>query len=581
MARPIGSGATVGFALALAVLVANGVVSYLSARRLVGAERSVASSYEVQAELEGLLTTLTDAETGQRGYLITGERRYLEPYETAAVRAHAHLGRLRDLIADPAPEHDPLAGLESSIRCKLAELHEAVALRDGVGGFQAARDVVLTDRGKVAMDDIRRSVGGLQQAEAERLRRRTEEARSGFGWAVGSTVVAAVIALGSVVLAYSLMRRDLLGRARAEAAVLQQRELLRVTLASIGDGVIATDLDGLVTFLNPVAEQLTAWTEAEAVGQPLGRVFHIFSEISRRPSPSPAAHAIETGRVVALAGRTVLVARDGTEVPVDDSAAPIRDAEGRLLGAVLVFRDGGALRRADRRRAQFIAVLAHELRGPLAPVRNTAHALRMLGQANPQLAEMAGLIERQTQLIGRLVDDLLDLSRIGQGKITLRLGRVPLADAVRQAVETVRPVCDRKGQPLTVALPETPVVLKADLVRLVQVFTNLLTNASKYTDEGGGILLTGTSDVGWAEVRVRDSGVGIPTEVLPRVFDLFEQAGAHRERSDGGLGIGLAVVKGLVELHGGSVEARSDGPGKGSEFIVRLPLMRPEEPAQA
>ena len=238
-----------------------------------------------------------------------------------------------------------------------------------------------------------------------------------------------------------------------------------------------------------------------------------------------------------------------------------------------------ALRESARRKDEFLAMLAHELRNPLAPIRNAAQVLRLLGMAGVDQLWALGVIERQAQHLTRLVDDLLDVSRITQGKIALRLEPVDVATVVQRALEACRSTIEERGQRLHTKLPAAPLRVSGDLTRLVQVVGNLLHNASKYTPERGNIWLEASADAGRAVVRVRDDGIGLPEELLPHVFDLFTQADRSLDRSQGGLGIGLTLVRRLVELHGGEVEARSDGAGRGSEFAVALPLL--EQPAEA
>jgi signal transduction histidine kinase len=263
--------------------------------------------------------------------------------------------------------------------------------------------------------------------------------------------------------------------------------------------------------------------------------------------------------------------------------------DGPLLGRALRYaiergrieeelrRRAEQLAEMDRRKDEFLATLAHELRNPLAPLQNSLHVLRMSGGGGPA-ERVHEMMERQVSHMVRLVDDLLEVSRITRGKIELRRERVELAAVVRSAVETSRPLLDSARHRLAVALPPEPLFLDADPVRLSQVIANLLNNAAKYTEEGGQVWLTARREGAEAAVSVRDSGLGIPPEMLPRVFDLFAQVDRTLKRSQGGLGIGLSLVRTLVEMHGGRVEARSEGPGRGSEFTVRLPLA-PEGPA--
>lgn len=241
------------------------------------------------------------------------------------------------------------------------------------------------------------------------------------------------------------------------------------------------------------------------------------------------------------------------------------------------------LRSADRHKDEFLAMLAHELRGPLAPIRNAVHLLRM-ADGNRQATERAcALLERQVGQMVRLVDDLLDISRIGGGKLELRRRRIEMAAVAQRVVETVRPLVERSGHHLALTLPPEPLRLEADPDRLTQVFVNLIQNAVKYTPQGGRIEFTAARDGDHGIVTVEDTGIGIPAEKLPRIFDLFVQLDGPEERRQGGLGLGLTLVKRLVEMHGGTVEARSEGAGKGSAFVVRLPLAaelpgRPADP---
>ncbi|RIK77619.1 MAG: hypothetical protein DCC67_12415 [Planctomycetota bacterium] len=489
---------------------------------------------------------------------------------------------------------------------------------------------------------------------------------------------------------------------RAEAG----RDLLRTTLASIGDAVITTDADGRINSMNAVAESVTGCPQHEAVGQPLEAVFRIVNEATRQPVENPAARALREGVIVGLANHTVLIRKDGAELPIDDSAAPIRDESGHVRGCVLVFRDvsgkraaeeamresenrfrnmadnapallwvanpegagvflsqgwyeytgqteGEALgfgwldavhpddregarlaflaatrrreafsidyrlrradgeyrwcidsgrprldesgefrgyvgsvidvherkqaeqrlHEADRRKDEFLAVLAHELRGPLAPLRNMLEVMKMAHGDAATLQQARDTMERQVGHMVRLVDDLLDVNRITRDKLELRKDRVELGSIVRQSVEACRPLTERASHELIVTMPPRPIYLEADPVRLAQVFSNRLNNACKYTEPGGKIWLAAKVEQGDVLVSVKDSGTGIPPDKLQSVFEMFTQVDRPLERSQGGLGIGLTLAKRLVEMHGGTITAASEGEGAGSEFIVRLPLL--------
>ena len=394
-----------------------------------------------------------------------------------------------------------------------------------------------------------------------------------------------------------------LGQRAAEEYALQvvdERELLRITLTSIGDAVIVTDPHGRVTFLNPVAEALTGWSQADALGRPLEEVFRIVNAHTRQPAENPAAQALRDGKVVGLANDTLLIARDGGEKAIDDSAAPVRDEAGRIGGAVLVFRDvtdrqrlaaereraveslgqsearyralAEQLAEADRHKNEFVAMMTHELRNPLAALRAAVELLTHCALADPDAATAADTLVRQVDSLDRLTGDLLDLARISRGALPLKREPVSLERVVRQALEEVRPALQARRHELSVTLPPEPVWLEADALRLVQVLVNLLDNAGKYTAPGGRITLAVSRDGDSAVFRVRDTGIGIAPDELPRLFGLFTRLTAMADTTYTGMGIGLALVRSLVELHGGSVEACSEGRGKGSEFVVRLPV---------
>lgn len=268
-----------------------------------------------------------------------------------------------------------------------------------------------------------------------------------------------------------------------------------------------------------------------------------------------------------------ITAESGRIYDVTDLAA----AEDLAHRAVIAIENANllmALKESDRRKDEFLAMLAHELRNPLAPIRNALQIFRGKGLPVPELQWATEVIDRQVHQMTRLVDDLLDMSRITSGKIELRKERIELAPVVNGVVDALRPLIDKWGHELTVTIPPQPIYLDADPTRLSQILSNLLNNAAKYTDHGGRIWLIAELEKDQILIRVKDTGVGIPCEMLPRIFEMFTQIDRTLERSEGGLGIGLTLVQQLVEMHGGSVEARSDGPGSGSEFVLRLPVAK-------
>lgn len=515
--------------------------------------------------------------------------------------------------------------------------------------------------------------------------------------------------------------RDLSDLFAARDALAREKETLATTLASIGDAVLATDAEGRVTFLNPVAEDLTGWPAADACGRPLVEVFRVVHEDTREEVDNPALRAIREGTVVGLANHTVLVARSGEERPIDDSAAPIRDAKGTIVGAVLVFRDVAARRTAEaalkeseqrlrlslqagkmgawewtiatgkvtwspeleaihglapgtfpgtfeayrsdihpddalrvakeiartldagtdhhveyrivrpdgavrwvegrgkpvrdrtgakvrmigvctdvteRKRAEealreseareraarleaeqanqakddFVATLSHELRTPLNAILGWSRLLSAKPADRKIFEEGVHVIARNAKAQADLIADLLDTSRIVSGKLHLDLADVDLADVVRAAIDAGRASATTKGVEVRAELPGDVGLVRGDAGRLQQVVWNLLSNAVKFTPEGGRVDVVLSRRESDAVLVVRDTGIGIPPEFLPHLFTRFRQADASEARRHGGLGLGLSIVKHLVELHRGSVRAESDGRGRGATFTVTIPL---------
>ncbi len=341
------------------------------------------------------------------------------------------------------------------------------------------------------------------------------------------------------------------------------------------------DVDGLITYYNQHAVEL--WGREPRLNDASDRFcgsFRLFS------SDGVLIHHDECWMALAMRenrefhGCEIVIERpDGERRTVLAHASPFRDAVGDPIGAVNILVDiterkraEEALLEADHRKDEFLATLAHELRNPLAPIRSALHLLRPGMDDGVTLEETRAMMERQVVQIVRLVDDLMDVSRITNNKMVLHKTRVELATVIQSAVEATRPFIVQFGHELSIALPSESMPLHADSGRLAQVFSNLLNNAAKYMAPGGRIWVSAQEEGGDVVVVVRDAGIGIPADILPRIFDLFTQAEVSLTRSRGGLGIGLNLARSQVQMHGGSIEAHSDGAGHGSKFIVRLPL---------
>ncbi len=694
--------AILSLAFLLTLLIANALVSYSTTSQLRQSTALVIQTHTLMDTLSRVRSNLVNAESRQRGYLITGLPALMEPYRNAKLDVNSEMKHLAALIRDNLTQQAHLAALTPLITKRLAFLDRTIQARD-TDGFARAQGLIAGGEGLSLMEAIHDRLTKMYAIEQESLSTRADVAKRSYLIAVLSEGLAALAAIALAAATAYFYWRDVRSRERARAELNEQKEWFRTTLASIGDAVIVTDADGHISFMNDVAQTLTAWNLNDAAGRRLADIFQIVSETTRRRADDPVAKVIESGAVAGLANHTVLIARDKKEYPIEDSAAPIRGTDGKILGVVLVFRDirernvaeaaltaserqlrmitdiapvylarvdtqlrylfvnkayaerfgldrdavigkripevvgeqafatfepyverafaGEAvefeidipyrqigmhhmhvsympernahdevcglvavitditsrkraeeqLKQADRRKDEFLAMLSHELRSPLAPIRTAVEIMGRSGPFEPNVEKARAIIQRQVEHLTRLVDDLLDVSRITHSKITVRIATVELAPVVMHALDTARPLIDARTQTLLVNLPPGPLYVKADSVRLAQIFANVLANAAKYTQEGGRIELSVEGDQDTVKIRVRDNGIGISAELLPQVFDLFTQAERSADRAQGGLGIGLTLARRLLELQGGTIRAFSAGLGTGSEFVIELP----------
>ena len=961
-ARNTNTRIVVFVATCLTFLLSIGVVDR-NTHRLDETNQAVAHTYQTIGALDALLSTLKDAETGQRGYTITADSSFLQPYTDATTKVWKDFDAVKALTADNSTQQRRLEKLRPLVAQKLMVMDSIVRLSD-VDADAAVR-FIRTGRGRMAMEAVRASVTTMEDEERHLMATRSARSSKVVRQSVLVTLLAAALSIGMVVLLYRFVRRNERMQQRAADTIAAQRERLQITLTSIGDGVISTDADGNVTYLNQVAQSLTGWTNEEATGLPLTTIFNIINESTRLPVENPVMRALRDGRIVGLANHTILLARDGVERPIDDSAAPIRATDGTITGCVLIFRDisarytaerrdreaqhemsatlesisdafmridgdwkmrylnaeaerlfrlpvsdtigesfwelfpemrdsmleknfrrcadsrspldfehhstrwdrrfaircypsrnGGlsvhmrdttdvrraesliaalsedserqrrlfdtalsntadfiytfdrdgrysyvnkavehflgrpasdvvgrnshdliddvaladkltrqiaevietgttlrdttpydgkfatareyeyifvpifnaageveavagstrditdrqqverrlreseadldfalasadlgqwsfnlrdgssrrtarhdeifgydsvlewtyetflahvhpgerdavdrafqhavategiwdiectirradgverqiwktarikrgsdgrlekmlgivgdvteqrqverertraelALRDADRRKDEFLATLAHELRNPLAPIRNGLEIIRIAGANASIIEQTRNMMDRQMKQMVRLVDDLLDVSRVTSGKLELQRERFDLQLMIDIAIETARPLIDSAGLTLTVQPLHEPIILDGDVTRLAQVISNLLSNSARYTPRGGSVALTIAREPGAVVLSVKDNGIGIPPSMLESIFGMFTQVDRRLEKVSGGLGLGLSLVKAIVDGHGGTAEARSDGDGLGSEFLIRLPI---------
>lgn len=384
-------------------------------------------------------------------------------------------------------------------------------------------------------------------------------------------------------------------RRKAEKLLREQREWLKVSLSSIGDAVIATDINGSVQFINPTAENLTGWKADQAVNKPLEEVFQIINEETRQPVENPFAIVTREGNVVGLANHTNLITKDGRETPIEDSGAPIKDSNGVIIGVIIVFHDVTERRELEKQRErllvqeqiarseaesasrskdEFLATVSHELRTPLSAILGWSAMINNGAFEEKSARKALEVIERNAKSQALIIDDLFDVSRILTGKFTLDLKEVEFVQIVQSAVDSLIHEAEAKSISIKTSIETTAgLVVYGDPIRLRQIVLNLISNAIKFTAENGEIQISLKEIRSELELKIADNGIGIEEKFLPYVFEKFRQADSSTTRSHGGLGLGLALVQQLVELHDGSISANSDGKGKGAVFTVRLPLL--------
>jgi PAS domain S-box-containing protein len=572
---------------ALLILIVVSFLSYQDWTAYQSSAPQVTHSRQLLQLVEDTLSSVRDAESSQRGFVLTGDPQYLDAYNAAVAALPSQVSKLRAMVAQEPAMRTRVATLSNLISEKLNELKETVDLRQSQG-FKAALAVIQTNRGKHTMDDVRmigvdlqnEVYAGLTQGIRERQQ---QGSRTRITTALGAGVLFMFLLLATVDIGRATGERDrlIVDLDRAHSQATRSRDLLYTTLASIGDAVVATDESGKVTFMNGVAEELTGWTQAQAQGKRLEEVLNLVNEETRLPVVNPADRAQREGMIVGLSNHTVLIARDGGERPIDDSAAPIRDAQGRVIGVVLVFRDVTSrreseaqlrrlnhdLKRTNQDLQQFSYAASHDLKEPLRTVSNYLQLIRSRYSGkvlDEQAAQLFDVAVGGAQRMYALVEALLEYSRSGEVADST-LEPVPVDKVVGDAIANLHSSISETGA--EVALGPLPVVI-ANPLHLAQVFENLIGNALKYrSDDPPRITVTAEEGPQDWVFRVGDNGIGIPREYQAQIFGIFKRL--HGDEYPG-TGIGLATCKKIVDRHGGTIWVDSE-PGQGSRFSFTLP----------
>jgi PAS domain S-box-containing protein len=567
------------------IMTVTTVVMYVMGLETLRRGRHVAQQLATLNLLADYLSLMKDADTGHRGFVLTGREEFLQPYHAAQSRLKADLDSLKRLAESGELNPDDIAEIQRYSDERLAIAERSIQLRRSEG-FEPALNVILTGRGQAAMDALRQLFARMAAEERRHLvaDQRTAERYTHYRTAV--FIAAFAVNLSFLFWAYGRIVREQRGRDQALAEVQRKEELLRVTLASIGDAVIVTDTDARITFMNPVAEELAGWPLAEARGTRADTVFKIVNEHSRELVESPVDKVLRLGVIVGLANHTILIRKDGSEIPIDDSGAPVREADGNVRGVVLVFRDFSERKRHEKEltaakeaaeaanlaKDNFLATLSHELRTPLTPVLATLGVWETASHVPASLVADVTTMRRNIELEARLIDDLLDLTRIAKGKLALHLENADVHRLIASVTEMCQSEIQAKRIQFSVQLRAESYHTRGDPARLQQVFWNIIKNATKFTPEGGRIeITTGDSPQGRMQIVFRDTGIGMTPKVMDRLFNAFEQGSVETARRYGGLGLGLAISKALLDAQDGSIAVESAGPGHGSTFTVTLP----------
>jgi PAS domain S-box-containing protein len=563
-----------GFLVLLALLAINTAVLRHQLATQVGNQEWFSRSRRVLQELRNTESLLKDAETGQRGYLYTGKTDYLVPYHLAAGQIDSHLQNLSAEIGDNPAQQTKAATLGALIHQKLNELAQTISLYQS-GNAEGAKALVMSDHGFRLMENIRSLVKHMEEEEISIGDLR----RSAYQKSIQITVLciyaaSGIAALGLILLALSIMR-EMETRERDAASLRQSEEWFRVTLSSIGDGVIATDDQGRVSFLNTIAERLTGSSLEQARGKKIGEVFPIFSEATNNPMENPVDKVLALGSVVGLANHTVLRHRDGHLLPIEDSAAPITDDSGKLIGVVLVFHDASrersfqdVLRRTEKlaAAARLAATVSHEINNPLEAIGNLIFLARTSPDASANVVAQLQLAEQELARVSHITRQTLGFYRESTS---------PTPVHIPTLVESVLTLYSNKLQvkqiKVQLALDACPPItgLAGEIQQLV---SNIVSNAIDAVPVGG-MLKIDASLVKLAagesiRLKVEDDGPGIAPENLKRIFEPF-----FTTKKDVGTGLGLWVCKEIAERHGGTVqvESKNGNGGNGAIFTVLLP----------
>lgn len=574
---------TARFGLAVLSVLAIEAISYWSDGRAAQRDQWVAHTLDVISTIESVDANLSDLQLATQEYVITAPTETLRPREIAVNEINPRLQKLRSLTADNAQQQQNLRQLEPAIQAELAALEKMVSVRQSQNLSAVAQLLNLEERSTTRLA-IRTLLNEMRQEEEQLLDKRI--ARAAVSHKVAS--ISSILGTGTVLIVlfttYKLIRQEIQRRVQAEEEQEQQRELLEVTLSSIGDAVITTDSSRRITFLNPVAEVLTGWPDQEVKGLPIGDILKLVDISTGAPVQSPFETTLEKNIVQGLANNIGLYNREGEIVPIDDSCAPIISKDGTLRGAVMVFRDVTERQQAEEEtqralakekelnelKTSFISMISHDIRTPLAIILSSIDLLQAYAAKATEEKKQRYFQQIRTavQRMQDLLDDVLLVSRAESGAIKYEPAPLDLNEFCRQLVEEIQVIAGEHYDIVFTNLGTCHHVCM-DKKLMQHIFTNLLSNAVKYSPKGSWIDFEVECSQGKGVFRIRDQGIGIPADDLPRLFAAF-----HRGKNVGaisGTGLGLSIVKTCVDMHLGRISVTSELE-KGTTFEVTLPL---------
>jgi PAS domain S-box-containing protein len=544
-----------GFVILLAILVADAYITKRQLDQQIETGLWVSHTRQVQLQLSEVESLLKDAETGQRGFLYTGEDQYLAPYNQAVAQVGSHLDTLAELTSDNPRQQSAVADLRGLVRTKLDELANTIALYRSAKQDEA-RKLVLSGAGLLTMNKIRAVIAGMEVEESALATQRDAAYRKNIILTTACIYLTTTLAvIGLILLAYYILREMNL-RERHAQEMRAREEWFRITLTSIGDGVIATDQNGHVTFLNPIAEELTGITTASAAGRNILDIFPIFNESTMAPVDNPVAKVIEHDRPMGLANHTVLRKPNGTLTPIDDSAAPIRDDNGKLIGVVLVFRDISVSRKTERvlrnaeklgAAARLSATVAHEINNPLEAAINLVYIARLDPHLPAAVTQQLTQAEQELERVAHITRQTLGFFRDNNDPEPIELESV-----VGSVFRLYSNKLVSKRIRIERHFGKCPPI-RGVQNEVKQVLSNLISNAADAVAIGGTIIVTlrCVEDAGRTTVHmlVEDDGPGVADEHKERIFEPF-----FTTKRDVGTGLGLWVSREIIERHGGSIE---------------------------